>query len=121
MDGFVDAPKGRATDMNNDSTGNHATDYGALAPFRAAVSRRRFFGLGGAAAGMAVAGSQLGGLAGSARAAAATAGQSGRTGTVADLKRVVILMQENRSFDHYYGSLRGIRGYGDKQALRYPN
>ena len=103
--------------MDND-TGKHATDYRSLAPFRAAVSRRRFFGLGGAAAGMAVVGSQL---SGSARAAAATAGKAHRTGTIADLKHVVILMQENRSFDHYYGSLRGVRGYNDKQALKYPN
>jgi phospholipase C len=32
---------------------------------------------------------------------------------------VVILMQENRSFDHYYGTLRGVRGFSDQQALRY--
>jgi phospholipase C len=31
----------------------------------------------------------------------------------------VILMQENRSFDHYYGSLRGVRGFSDKQVLKY--
>ena len=28
-------------------------------------------------------------------------------------------MQENRSFDHYYGTLRGVRGFSDKQVLRY--
>jgi phosphoesterase family protein len=28
---------------------------------------------------------------------------------------VVILMQENRSFDHYFGTLRRVRGFGDKQ------
>jgi phospholipase C len=28
-------------------------------------------------------------------------------------------MQENRSFDHYYGTLRGVRGFADRQALRY--
>ena len=28
-------------------------------------------------------------------------------------------MQENRSFDHYYGSLRGVRGFSDKQVLKY--
>jgi phospholipase C len=44
---------------------------------------------------------------------------SGLTGTIADLKHVVILMQENRSFDHYYGTLRGVRGFSDRQALRY--
>jgi phospholipase C len=35
------------------------------------------------------------------------------TGTIQDVKHVVILMQENRSFDHYFGSLRGVRGFGD--------
>ena len=32
------------------------------------------------------------------------------TGTIRDVKHVVILMQENRSFDHYFGTLRGVRG-----------
>ncbi|MEQ4575242.1 MAG: alkaline phosphatase family protein, partial [Gammaproteobacteria bacterium] len=27
-----------------------------------------------------------------------------RTGTLADLEHVVIFMQENRSFDHYFGT-----------------
>src|ERR1700685_2868002 len=36
-----------------------------------------------------------------------------QTGTIQDVKHVVILMQENRSFDHYFGTLRGVRGYGD--------
>ncbi|KVT78855.1 phospholipase C, phosphocholine-specific [Burkholderia territorii] len=35
------------------------------------------------------------------------------TGTIQDVKHVVILMQENRSFDHYLGTLRGVRGFGD--------
>ncbi len=37
-----------------------------------------------------------------------------RTGTVADVGHVVILMQENRSFDHYFGGLRGVRGFADR-------
>ena len=45
----------------------------------------------------------------------------GWSGTIADVKHVVILMQENRSFDHYFGTLRGVRGFGDKQALTYQN
>ena len=40
---------------------------------------------------------------------------------MADLKHVVILMQENRSFDHYYGTLQGVRGFSDKQVLKYQN
>jgi len=45
----------------------------------------------------------------------------GFTGTMADLKHVVILMQENRAFDHYYGAMPGVRGFNDKQALRFQN
>ncbi|WP_144637861.1 phosphocholine-specific phospholipase C [Bordetella genomosp. 13] len=37
-----------------------------------------------------------------------------QTGTIQDIKHVVILMQENRSFDHYFGTLRGVRGFGDR-------
>ncbi|CAB3808334.1 Non-hemolytic phospholipase C [Paraburkholderia caffeinitolerans] len=36
------------------------------------------------------------------------------TGTIEDVKHIVILMQENRSFDHYFGTLRGVRGFGDR-------
>ena len=37
-----------------------------------------------------------------------------RTGTIKDVKHIVILMQENRSFDHYFGTMRGVRGFGDR-------
>jgi phospholipase C len=30
---------------------------------------------------------------------------------------VVFVMQENRSFDHYFGSLRGVRGFGDRNTV----
>src|SRR5262249_47053613 len=38
-----------------------------------------------------------------------------------DAEHVVILMQENRSFDHSYGALRGVRGFNDPRAIRLPN
>lgn len=38
-----------------------------------------------------------------------------------DAEHVVILMQENRSFDHSYGTLRGVRGFNDPRAIRLPN
>ena len=41
----------------------------------------------------------------------------GRTGSLKDIKHVVLLMQENRAFDHYFGSLAGVRGFADPQAL----
>ena len=37
-----------------------------------------------------------------------------RTGTLQDVAHVVILTQENRAFDHYFGSLRGVRGFQDR-------
>ena len=41
--------------------------------------------------------------------------------TYMDAEHVVILMQENRSFDHMFGSLRGVRGYNDPRAIDLPN
>lgn len=41
--------------------------------------------------------------------------------TFLDAEHVVILMQENRSFDHVYGTLRGVRGYNDPRAIDLPN
>ncbi len=43
------------------------------------------------------------------------------TRSIHDIEHIVILMQENRSFDHYFGTLRGVRGYGDRRAIRLPN
>ena len=43
-----------------------------------------------------------------------------RTGTIMDIEHVVILMQENRSFDHYFGTLRGVRGFSDPRAITLP-
>src|SRR5258708_3208047 len=41
-------------------------------------------------------------------------------GAIRDIKHVVILMQENRSFDHYFGSLKGVRGFGDRATITLP-
>ena len=43
------------------------------------------------------------------------------TGTIRDVEHVVILMQENRSFDHYFGTLRGVRGFGDPRPIDLPS
>jgi phospholipase C len=40
-----------------------------------------------------------------------------RTGTIKDVEHVVILMQENRSFDHYFGTMAGVRGFGDRFTI----
>jgi phospholipase C len=44
-----------------------------------------------------------------------------RTGTIADVEHIVILMQENRAFDHYFGTLQGVRGFGDPRVARLSN
>jgi phospholipase C len=41
-----------------------------------------------------------------------------RTGTIKDVEHVVILMQENRPFDHHFGTLFGVRGYNDPRAVK---
>ncbi|MCH7408478.1 phospholipase C, phosphocholine-specific [Belliella sp. DSM 111904] len=38
-----------------------------------------------------------------------------------DAEHVVFLMQENRSFDHCFGSLKGVRGFNDPRAIKLPN
>ncbi len=70
-----------------------------------------------AGAGLAAAGAGapallpgLGGLLGSARAAASA------HGSLRDIEHVIFLIQENRSFDHYFGTLRGVRGFADRRG-----
>jgi phospholipase C len=41
-----------------------------------------------------------------------------RTGTIRDVEHIVILMQENRPFDHHFGTLRGVRGFNDPRAVK---
>ncbi|WP_335937543.1 phosphocholine-specific phospholipase C [Streptomyces sp. PTD5-9] len=86
------------------------------------ISRRRLFALGGGALGAAAAGSLLPPSLQAAMAAqpAHPAGSDGADGLRA-IKHVVILMQENRSFDHYFGTLRGVRGFGDRNAVELPS
>ncbi|WP_028813788.1 phosphocholine-specific phospholipase C [Streptomyces flavidovirens] len=79
------------------------------------ISRRRMLALGGGAIGAAAAGSLL---PPSLRTAMAAEPPSGGLGAV---KHVVVLMQENRSFDHYFGTLRGVRGFGDRNAVELPS
>lgn len=44
-----------------------------------------------------------------------------RSGTLEDVEHIVVLMQENRSFDHYFGHLNGVRGVGDRHPVRSPD
>ncbi len=75
-------------------------------------TRRSVLKAGGLTAGAAVAGSLLPPSVHRAMA------QPAPKGGLAALRHAIFLMQENRSFDHYYGTLRGVRGYGDPSPLR---
>jgi phospholipase C len=41
--------------------------------------------------------------------------------TFYDAEHIVLLMQENRSFDHQLGTLQGVRGYNDPRAIQLPD
>ncbi|MFF5403588.1 phosphocholine-specific phospholipase C [Streptomyces misionensis] len=73
------------------------------------VNRRRFLQIAGATTAFTALSSSI------QRAAALPAHH--RTGSLEDVEHIVVLMQENRSFDHYFGSLRGVRGFGDPRAV----
>ncbi|MEV5509769.1 alkaline phosphatase family protein [Streptomyces orinoci] len=77
------------------------------------MTRRRLLG---SALGAAVGGAAFALLPPSVQQAAA-AGPA-RRGSLRDIKHVVLLMQENRSFDHYFGTLKGVRGFADPHALK---
>jgi phospholipase C len=55
------------------------------------------------------------------RAVAEDTAGAPRHGSLRDIKHVVLLMQENRSFDHYFGTLKGVRGFADPHAPRLPD
>ncbi len=76
------------------------------------ISRRRLLqGLG--AAGAAAFAAEF--LPSNVRRALAVGPSQG--GRLSDIKHVVILMQENRSFDHYFGTLPNVRGFSDPAAV----
>ena len=77
------------------------------------LNRRRFIQLAGGTAAFSALSTSI------ARAAEIPANR--RTGGIRDIEHVVILMQENRSFDHYFGKLRGVRGFGDPHPVTQPS
>jgi phospholipase C len=40
--------------------------------------------------------------------------------TIEDAEHVFFLMQENRSFDHSFGTLQGVRGFNDPRIITLP-
>ncbi|MFG3254294.1 phosphocholine-specific phospholipase C [Streptomyces sp. NPDC048172] len=76
------------------------------------LNRRRFLQITGATAGFAALSSSI------ERAAAIPAAR--RTGSLKDVEHIVVLMQENRSFDQYFGAMKGVRGFGDPRPVTLP-
>ncbi|MEU5419540.1 alkaline phosphatase family protein [Streptomyces sp. NPDC001407] len=80
------------------------------------MTRRRLLGAAAGAVGGAAALSLL-----PPSVQRAIAAGPARRGALRDIKHVVLLMQENRSFDHYFGTLKGVRGFADPHAIKLPN
>jgi phospholipase C len=79
------------------------------------ITRRQALkGAGAAGLGLGA----FGGVEGLLSAAADAAG-SGHHASPADIEHVVILIQENRSFDHYFGTLSGVNGFGGAPAKAF--
>jgi phospholipase C len=83
-------------------------------PFGAHVNRRTFVGSAAAVAGAA----GLAGFLPENLARAAT--RSPKEFDLSQVKHLVFQMQENRSFDHYFGNFPGARGFNDPTAIRLP-
>ncbi|MCA1219015.1 alkaline phosphatase family protein [Streptomyces sp. 8L] len=83
---------------------------------RSGPTRRRLLGSAATVGALAAVDAALPSNVRKAVAAGATKG-----GKLSDIKHVVLLMQENRSFDHYFGTLSGVRGFSDRTAVKLPN
>jgi len=86
---------------------------GSSTPSRSGLSRRQFLGSAAALGGAAWAASIL-----PPNVARALAQPPPTNGRLQDIEHVVLLMQENRSFDHYFGARAGVRGFDDPRALQ---
>ena len=76
------------------------------------VSRRRFLQLAGGGVAATMLSDSI------ARALAIPANRATRS--LRDVEHIVVLTQENRSFDHYFGVMRGVRGFGDPHPVTLP-
>jgi phospholipase C len=85
------------------------------------LSRRDLLKIGAAASAAEIAAMLLPGC-GAPKNAASTVTATTSCSTSTDIDHVVIFIQENRSFDHYFGSYRGVRGFSDQSGkFRQPD
>jgi phospholipase C len=86
-------------------------------PDRRSYDRRTFLKAGLGAAALGAASSGLSSSAG-ASIERAMAIEPPRNASIRDIRHIVFLMQENRSFDHYFGTMSGVRGFSDPGVIR---
>jgi phospholipase C len=77
------------------------------------IDRRRFLQVAGGSVAATMLSDSI------ARALAIPANR--KTRSLEDVEHIVVLMQENRSFDHYFGVMRGVRGFGDPHPVTLPS
>jgi phospholipase C len=77
------------------------------------ITRRNLLKLGGAAAATELGALLLHGCGVVGTSSNPSPGPSACGSKLTDIEHVVIFIQENRSFDHYFGSYRGVRGFAD--------
>ncbi|HEX4009927.1 MAG TPA: phospholipase C, phosphocholine-specific [Solirubrobacteraceae bacterium] len=77
------------------------------------INRRRFLQLAGGSVAATMLSDSI--------ARALTIPANHATRSIDDIEHVVVLMQENRSFDHYFGVMRGVRGFGDPHPITLPS
>jgi phospholipase C len=82
------------------------------------ITRRDLLKLGGAAAATELGSLLLHGCGAIGPVSNPSPGPSACGSKLSDIEHVVIFIQENRSFDHYFGSYRGVRGFAD-QSLAF--
>src|SRR3984893_11194967 len=83
------------------------------------LSRRELLKLGAAAAATELTSSVLHGCSGGSIGIPQPPSPCAK---LTDIEHVVIIIQENRSFDHYFGSYRGVRGFSDQSlAFQQPD
>jgi phospholipase C len=95
---------------------NSGIEKSGISPDGLKLTRRRLLGSAARLAALAAASSIL-----PPNLRRALAQEPPRQPALRDIKHVVLLMQENRSFDHYFGTLAGVRGFDDPNAMKLPN
>jgi phospholipase C len=86
------------------------------------LTRRELLRLGAGVSAAELAGLALHGCGGGMASTPSTPSVPAACSKLTDIEHVVILIQENRSFDHYFGSYRGVRGFSDQSiAFQQPN